>query len=133
MNFLFKSQIGNFFDGNTGPYVQYTYARAASVLRRGNMDGDWKSYTPVGEETELIRKLSEFVSVVERAAKDYEPSHVSRFALGVCTLYNQFYHNCRILGSGGETEQFRLALTSASRNVLGRCLDLLGIKRTEEI
>jgi len=59
------------------------------------------------------------------AANEYEPSIISRYALNVCTLFNQFYHNCRILGSGGETESFRLALTEASRNILGRCLDLL--------
>ncbi len=130
-NFTWEGTLS--FEGNTGPYVQYTYARAASVLRRGEYNGNYEGYSPVGEETELIRKLCEFEETVVRAANDYEPSHISRFALSVCTLFNQFYHNCRILGSGGETEQFRLALTSATRNVLGRCLDLLGIKRTEEI
>ena len=100
-NFTWEGTLS--FDGNTGPYVQYTYARAASVLRRGEFKNE------------------------------YEPSIISRFALNVCTAYNQFYHNCRILGSGGETEQFRLALTSATRSILGRCLDILGMKRTEEI
>ncbi len=130
-NFTWEGALS--FEGNTGPYVQYTYARAASVLRKGEMKGDYASYKPVDEETELIRKLSEFENVVTRAAKDYEPSHISRYALSVCTAFNQFYHNCRILGSEGETQQFRLALTAATRNILGRCLDLLGMRRTEEI
>jgi arginyl-tRNA synthetase len=130
-NFTWEATLS--FEGNTGPYVQYTYARAASVLRRGEFNGNYSGYSPEGSESELIRKLCEFEETVERAANDYEPSHISRFALCVCTLFNQFYHNCRILGSGGETEQFRLALTSATRNILGNCLDLLGIKRTEEI
>ncbi len=130
-NFVWEQALS--FDGNTGPYVQYTYARAASVLRRGQSDGDYSSYSPESAETELIRKLCEFPEALKRAANDYEPSAISRFALAVCTLYNQFYHNCRILGSGGETEQFRLSLTSATRNILGRCLDLLGMERTEEI
>lgn len=130
-NFTWEGTLS--FEGNTGPYVQYTYARAASVLRRGEGNKGYSSYTPVTEEIELIKKLSEFTDVVLRAAKDFEPSHVSRFALSVCTAFNQFYHNCRILGSGGETEQFRLALTEATRNILGRCLDLLGMERTEEI
>jgi arginyl-tRNA synthetase len=130
-NFTWEATLS--FEGNTGPYVQYTYARAASVLRRGEFNGNYSGYSPEGSEAELIRKLCEFQETVERAANDYEPSHISRFALSVCTLFNQFYHNCRILGSGGETEQFRLALTSATRNILGNCLDLLGIKRTEEI
>jgi arginyl-tRNA synthetase len=130
-NFTWEGTLS--FEGNTGPYVQYTYARAASVLRRGESGGDYSNYSPEAAETELIRKLCEFKDTVIRAANEYEPSFISRYALNVCTLFNQFYHNCRILGSGGETEQFRLALTSATRNILGRCLDLLGIKRTEEI
>ncbi|MBR5859447.1 MAG: arginine--tRNA ligase [Clostridia bacterium] len=130
-NFTWEGTLS--FEGNTGPYVQYTYARAASVLRRGNAGGDYSTYAPVAEEAELIRKLCEFEDTVKRAANEFEPSIISRFALSVCTLFNQFYHNCRILGSGGETEQFRLALTEAARNTLGICLDLLGIKRTEEI
>lgn len=130
-NFTWEGTLS--FEGNTGPYVQYTYARAASVLRRGTQGGDYSSYTPVSEETELIRKLSEFVDTVKRAANEYEPSIISRYALSICTCFNQFYHNCRILGTGGEAEQFRLALTSATRSILGRCLDLLGMKRTEEI
>ncbi len=130
-NFTWEGTLS--FEGNTGPYVQYTYARAASVLRRGNINGGYENYKLAEEERELILKLNEFEDTVLRAAKDFEPSHISRFAINICTLYNQFYHNCRILGVGGETEQFRLALTSATRNVLGRCLDLLGIQRTEEI
>ena len=130
-NFTWEGTLS--FEGNTGPYVQYTYARAASVLRRGKERGDYSSYSPEEAETELIKKLCEYKDTVIRAANEYEPSIISRYALNVCTLFNQFYHNCRILGSGGETESFRLALTEASRNILGRCLDLLGIRRTEEI
>lgn len=130
-NFTWEGTLS--FEGNTGPYVQYTYARAASVLRRGEFNGNYEGYTPVSEETDLIRKLCEYESILLRAANEYEPSIISRYALNICTLFNQFYHNCRILGSGGETEQFRLALTAATRNILGRCLDVLGIKRTEEI
>ncbi len=130
-NFTWEGTLS--FEGNTGPYIQYTYARAASVLRRGEKKGGYGAYTPEAAETELIRKLSEFEDTVKRAATEFEPSIISRFALSVCTAFNQFYHNCRILGSEGETEQFRLCLTEATRNILGRCLDLLGIRRTEEI
>ena len=130
-NFTWEGALS--FEGNTGPYVQYTYARAASVLRKAESNGEYSSYKPADEETELIRKLSEFQNTVARAANDYEPSHISRFAISVCTAFNQFYHNCRILGSEGETKEFRLALTKATRNILGRCLDILGMKRTEEI
>ncbi len=130
-NFTWEGTLS--FEGNTGPYIQYTYARAASVLRRGEYNGEYASHTPVDDEAALIRKLCEFQDTVIRSTNEFEPSIISRYALSVCTAFNQFYHNCRILGSGGETEQFRLALTSATRNILGRCLDLLGMVRTEEI
>lgn len=121
------------FEGNTGPYVHYTYARAASVLRRAGERGDYSGYSPLPDETALISKLNEFPETLLRSAEDNEPSYIARLALNICTLFNQFYHNCRILGVGGETESFRLALTEATRNVLGRCLDVLGMERTEEI
>ncbi len=121
------------FEGSTGPYLQYTYARAASVLRRGGERSTLVDYEPCDDEAALVRKLSEFASTVNRAADEYEPSFISRFALSVCAAFNQFYHNCRILGSGGDTEKYRLALTEATRNILGKCLDLLGMQRTEEI
>ena len=113
--------------------MQYTYARAASVLRRAGERGGYAGYAPNSDETALISKLNEFPETLKKAAQDYEPSNISRLAVNICTLYNQFYHNCRILGVGGETESFRLALTQAARAVLGRCLDLLGMERTEEI
>ena len=121
------------FDGNTGPYVHYTYARAASVLRRAGEKGGYGNYSPNADETALVSKLNEYPATLIKAAEDQEPSYIARLALNVCTLYNQFYHNCRIIGVGGETESFRLALTEATRNVLGRCLDVLGMERTEEI
>ncbi len=121
------------FEGNTGPYVHYTYARAASVLRRAQERPDYSGYTPNADETALIARLNEFPETLLKAAADYEPSYIARLALNVCTLFNQFYHNCRIIGAGGEAEGFRLALTEATRNILGRCLDVLGMERTEEI
>ncbi|MBO4277873.1 MAG: arginine--tRNA ligase, partial [Clostridia bacterium] len=108
------------FEENTGPYVHYTYARAASVLRRAGERGGYSGYSPNADETALISKLNEFPAALKKAAEDYEPCNIARLALGVCTLYNQFYHNCRILGVGVEAESFRLALTEATRAVLGR-------------
>ena len=83
-NFTWEGTLS--FEGNTGPYVQYTYARAASVLRRGNGGNDYSSHTLAPEEAELIRKLCEFEETVKRAANEFEPSIISRFALNVCTL-----------------------------------------------
>ncbi len=122
------------FEGNAGPYVQYTYARSASILRKGGEPtGDNTGYEPCAEETALVGKLAEFPETVARALAEYEPSIVSRYLLAVCALFNQFYHNCRILNAEGASRIFRIKLAAATHTVIGNGLDLLGIRRTEEI
>lgn len=122
------------FEGNSGPYVQYTYARTASLMRKaGNLETGCETYELLPEETNLVNKLSEFPQVVKRALDEYEPSLISRYLLAVCALYNQFYHNCRILNAEGEARSFRLKVSAATHTVIGNGLDLLGIRRTEEI
>ncbi len=124
------------FEGNAGPYVQYTYARTSSILRKngGLPPASPVGYAPCAEETALAKKLSEFPEAVDRALEAYEPSVISRYLLAVCALFNQFYHNCRILGADAEDARvFRVRLSAATRTVIGNGLDLLGIRRTEEI
>ena len=124
------------FEGNAGPYVQYTYARTSSILRKngGLPPASPVGYAPCAEETALAKKLSEFPEAVDRAIEAYEPSVISRYLLAVCALFNQFYHNCRILGADAEDARvFRVRLSAATRTVIGNGLDLLGIRRTEEI
>lgn len=124
------------FEGNAGPYVQYTYARTSSILRKngGLPPASPVGYAPCAEETALAKKLSEFPEAVDRAIEAYEPSVISRYLLAVCALFNQFYHNCRILGADAEdARDFRVRLSAATRTVIGNGLDLLGIRRTEEI
>jgi len=122
------------FEGNTGPYVQYTYARASSVLRKvGDIGGDFDGYEPVEAEISLIKQMLQFGSKVEQAIADYEPSIVTRYMLALCSSFNIFYHDCPVAKADGSTKAFRTALTAAVREVIGKCLDLLGMKRTEEI
>ncbi len=122
------------FEGNAGPYVQYTYARASSVLRKlGEVGADYGSYEPVGEEIEVIKKLLQFPEKVLSALNDYEPSIISRYALEYCALFNSFYHNCRIMDADASVTAFRAGIAKATVDVLGKCLDLLGMRRTEEI
>lgn len=131
-NFVWEEALS--FDGNTGPYVQYTYARAASILRKSQGDdGDYTDYVPTGEEYAPVKILSAFPSKVLAALSDHEPCVIARYALDVCAAYNLFYHNCNILKAEGAARAFRTALTAATKHVLGKCLDLLGMKRTEEI
>lgn len=122
------------FEGNAGPYVQYTYARASSVLRKlGDVSTDFGDYEPVSEEIEVVKKLLQFPDKVLSALNDYEPSVISRYALEYCALFNSFYHNCRIIDANENITAFRAGVAKATVNVLGKCLDLLGMRRTEEI
>jgi len=124
------------FEGNTGPYVQYTYARCASVIRKAKdleiiSSNEYNDIS--SEETELIKRLAEFPDAVKRALDEYEPSVVSRYILSLCSAFNQFYHNCPIIRAEDEMRVFRLKLTRAVYITLGNALDLLGMQRTEEI
>ena len=130
-NFTWESALS--FDGNTGPYVQYTYARCASLLRKAGGYGSGDGVTPGADEVTLIRTLLRFPSRVNAALGEYEPSIISRYVLDVCAAFNLFYHNCRILGSQGAERDFRLMLTAATKQIIGKSLDLLTIRRTEEI
>ncbi len=130
-NFVWEEALS--FDGNTGPYVQYTYARCASVLRKNEGEAAWGEYVPEADETALIKLISAFPAKVQAALADYEPCVIARYALDVCAAYNLFYHNRNILKSEGAVKAFRLKLTEVAKHVLGSCLDLLGMKRTEEI
>lgn len=122
------------FEGNTGPYVQYTYARAASVLRKTEGDeGQDGDYEPNEDEVNLIKQLYAFPERVQAACEDNEPSYVSRFMLDTCSAFNKFYHNCTILRESGAARKFRIKLTAATKQILGVSLDLLGMRRTEEI
>lgn len=122
------------FEGNTGPYVQYTYARAASVLRKTEGDeGTDGEYTPNDDEVNLIKQLYLFPERVKAACADNEPSYVARFMLDTCSAFNKFYHNCTILRETGAARKFRIKLTAATKQILGTSLDLLGMRRTEEI
>lgn len=124
------------FDGETGPYVQYTAARCYGVLAKAETD-----YTDYllpekleSAEYELISHLSLFPQTVENAAERYEPCFVSRYAIELAKLYNKFYIECKILSAEDpERVKFRLALTKAVRTVLENALALLGISTPERM
>ncbi len=121
------------FDGETGPYVQYTAARIKSVLRKG---GEPSSYTvnEINEdEYQLISALSNFPEVVKASAEKLEPFYVTRYAIEVASLFNKFYFNCKIIGEEQKTESFRLALCKATLTVISNALGLLGIKVPERM
>ena len=133
INFIMEDALS--FDGNTGPYVQYTYARACSVLAKSeSYDRKGALKVAAREEIDLIKTISRFEEVVREAIDDYEPSVITRYILDLAGDYNRFYHNCSILGA--ETDQIkqtRLILTEAAKTVLGNAFDLICLAKTEKI
>ncbi len=121
------------FDGETGPYCQYTYARAKSVLRKGGDIGNFEVFTPNADEYDLISILDTYPQAVLSACEKYEPSIITRFAVDLSEAYNKFYFNCKILGEEENVKNFRLALTKATATVIKNALSLLGIKTPEKM
>ena len=116
------------FDGETSVYVQYTCARANSVLQKGGMPSSYEIPGLTGEEIELVKAISIFPETVKSAAEKYEPSLVARFAVDVAQKFNKFYFDCKILAAEDEkTKDFRLALTNATLQTLKNAFALLGI------
>ena len=133
INFMMEDALS--FEGNTGPYVQYTYARTCSVLSKSaDYDKNAELTITSADETALLKTLSRFEEVVREAIAAYEPSVVTRYILDVAGAYNRFYHNCSILGAENEAvRSTRLALTSAANTVLGNAFGLICLAKTEKI
>lgn len=121
------------FDGETGPYVQYTAARIKSVLRKGGAIGKYEIKNVNEDEYQLIALLSTFPDVVKAAAERLEPFFVTRYAIDVASAFNKFYFDCKIIGDDVNETNFRLAISSATLTVLSSALTLLGIKVPERM
>ena len=132
VNFVMEDALS--FDGNTGPYAQYTYARTCSILEKAGEIGFDRIRITEPAETELCKVLSRFEEAVLSAVEDYEPSDVTRYILDVCTAFNRFYHDCPIISADDEmTKKSRIALTQATNYVLGNALPLICLKTPEKI
>lgn len=121
------------FDGETGPYVQYTAARIKSVLRKGGAIGKYEIKNVNEDEYQLIALLSTFPDVVKAAAERLEPFFVTRYAIDIASAFNKFYFDCKIIGDDVNETNFRLAISSATLTVLSSALTLLGIKVPERM
>ena len=122
------------FEGETGPYVQYARARAESILRKGGIrDFSDVDLTKAGTEAwELISFLGQYSEAIKRAALNYDPSVIAKYALELAKKFNQYYAHTRILDKD-EAQPARLALTQAVSDVLKSALDLLDIKAPDEM
>ena len=132
INFVLEDALS--FDGNTGPYAQYTYARTASILAKAQSTGKMCKYALSDEELGLIKTLATFPEAVASALAEYEPFHITRYILDLCAAFNRFYHECGILSCPDEAvRDARVAMTAATHTVLGRALTLICMKKTEKI
>ncbi|MBE7077634.1 MAG: arginine--tRNA ligase [Clostridiales bacterium] len=116
------------FDGETSVYVQYTCARANSILQKGGAVTEYDIPELCAQEIELVKALATFPETVKAAAEKYEPSFIARFAVDVAQKFNKFYFDCKILAAEDEkVKNFRLALTNATLQSLKNAFGLLGI------
>lgn len=130
-NIIFDIKKFVSFEGNTGPYLQYSYARASSILKKIKTDKKFSIPNLRDEEIELIKKLEKFPYVIEKAYETLSPSVVANYAFELSKLFNEFYHECPVIGESEET--FRLALVDSFRQVLKNSVDILGIPILEEM
>ena len=146
-NMLFNPEESIDFNGNTGPFIQYTYARIRSILRKSEEFFDERSgkaerrvksekfATALNEkEVELIQKMSEFGAAVEQAGKDYSPSGIANYCYELTKVFNQFYHDYSILNEPDEQKKlFRLMLAKNVAKIIKNGMGLLGIEVPERM
>ena len=121
------------FEGETSCYVQYTCARANSVLAKGGTAKDFAIGQVLPQEFELVKQLSEFPATLKDALEKYEPCFIARYAVDLAQKYNKFYFDCKILNAEEKERNFRLALTEATLITLKNALSLLGIGVPEKM
>ena len=117
------------FNGNTGPFIQYTYARIQSLLNRANfVEADFGSYQPNASEKELIMQLSNYKEVVEKAAETLSPAQVANYVYDLVKTYNSFYQNNPVMTLEDENaKQFKLQISDLTSKTIKKSLHLLGI------
>lgn len=134
---LFNPEESIDFNGNTGAFIQYTFARIMSILRKSDIEFDnnvCEECDMQAKEKELLKTLLEFPEVVEVAAENYSPSTIANYSYELAKEYNQFYHDHPILKAENENVmKYRLALCKFTANVLKSAMGLLGIELPEQM
>ena len=135
-NMLFNPEESIDFNGNTGPFIQYTYARIRSILRKAEgYNSSISSSTSISsKEVELIQKMNEFGAAVEQAGKDYSPSGIANYCYELTKVFNQFYHDYSILNEPDEQKKaVRLMLAKSVAKIIRNAMSLLGIEVPERM
>ena len=139
-NMLFNPEESIDFNGNTGPFIQYTYARIRSIMRKAAAEGivipaELGADAPLNEkEIDLIQKLNDFGAAVAQAGIDYSPSGIANYCYELTKQFNQFYHDYSILNANSEAEKtVRLVLAANVAKVIKNGMELLGIEVPERM
>ena len=134
-NMLFNPEESIDFNGNTGPFIQYTYARIRSILRKAEGLKPVVSQVALAEkEVELVQKMNEFGAAVEQAGKDYSPSGIANYCYELTKVFNQFYHDYSILNEPDEQKKaVRLMLAKNVAKIIKNGMGLLGIEVPERM
>jgi arginyl-tRNA synthetase len=138
-NMLFNPEESIDFNGNTGPFIQYTYARIRSILRKAEKAAENSSFFILhssleDKEIELIQKMSEYGAAVEQAGKDYSPSGIANYCYELTKVFNQFYHDFSILNEPDEQKKaVRLMLAKNVAKIIKNGMGLLGIEVPERM
>ena len=134
-NMLFNPEESIDFNGNTGPFIQYTYARIRSILRKAvDMTSMTSTTSLSSKEVELIQKMSEYGAAVEQAGKDYSPSGIANYCYELTKVFNQFYHDYSILNEAdADKKAVRLMLAKNVAKIIKNGMGLLGIEVPERM
>lgn len=131
---IFNPEESIDFQGQTGPFVQYTHARIASILRQAGTFSAPSNFTPNAKEVQVIATLSRFNQVIQVSGDKMEPSHLASYVFELAKDYNQFYQNCPVLKEGDEkVRSFRLQLCASTAQVLKTGMFLLGMEVPERM
>jgi arginyl-tRNA synthetase len=133
---VFNPEESLSFEGETGPYVQYTHARACSILRKAGNKVSSKvnlDQLNLDEEKAVIRLLYDFPERIVKAAETYKPHHIANHLITLSQAFNEFYHKCPVISERDEQMKARLLLVDSVRQVLENGLSLLGIKAPDEM
>jgi len=132
-NIIFQKDEALNFEGDTGSYLLYSYARASSILRKSKLSvkPNFKISKLEKKETELCKKLFDFPEIAKNSYKNLNPSVIANYSCQLSKLFNEFYHECPVINS--ENENFRLSLVQCFRIILKNSLRLLGIDVIDEM
>lgn len=130
-NMLFDPKKAISFEGDTGPYLMYSHARAASILRKADAPETFTIPEISRQEIRIIKKIAVFPDVVNAALDKLSPSLIANYAFELSQLFNEFYHASKVIGS--DVQDFRLQIVKAFRTVLKKCLWMLSINEIEEM